>query len=737
MPTTIFVADPSAEAEGIAQLLRGRGYLVADVPLSMLVARVAVQCPRVLLADADAEGALETIGKMREIPEADSVDVIFLGAENGAIGNVQGAFANDGSGFFARPVEVTALLMKIEALTGGPSGAPMARPSTPPPSVSSMQLEAPRRPGTLPPPSMRDLGVLERASPAPRAAPSAPRPPGISSMPPLEERRVGASVSSELEALLAEAEQRIGGQVTHESIFPSPEEEIEAVLPADVLASLDEPIDDDDDEDIDVPAHAKGTTSGGSKMTTGHGGGTGAGTGGGAITNTGQRGTSGGRAATEPPPPPVRTHGGTHAGTTAARHLTDLGAVPRSDPPDVAGRAPTVPPPTVGAIPQTTQPHSGEPSPRVLQRAEIVPGPGVAFAGLGLGPSAPMPSVLAPGDAAQAMAHAIVNRATGAFCIEAQDGVRRAVLREGDLVTAASGVDAESLLAFLVARGDLPRDEVQRLVGKLPPFGRHAAAALVAHGHLRQDQLLSVLREHAEWILGRMVQMATGTAVMESEPPGRLRGEPSVFGGSTGAEVFVEIVRRVIAPEDAIARLGGASSRIGDGQYAQLVDECALEPSIGERLQNARGNALEALLVRSPEPDVASVVYALELLGVFEMHRSGAGPVEARAAHPAPSVDALDEDAVRARVRARLQLVEEGDYFALLGVSRDATSYEVRRAFLELRRAFEPARILTPQIADLSHDVRKIANVLDEAYEILKDTARRERYRRAIDGARA
>src|SRR5262245_29612579 len=194
MPTTIFLADPSAEAEGIAQLLRARGYLVADVPLSMLVARVAVQCPRVLLVDADAESALETIAKMREIPEADSVDVIFLGKEGGAIGNVQGAFANDGSGFFVRPVEVPTLLKKIEALTGGPSGGPMARPSTPPPSVSSMQLDSPpRRPGTLPPPSMRDLGSIERSSPAPRPAPSVPRVPGVSSLPP-EDRRIGASV---------------------------------------------------------------------------------------------------------------------------------------------------------------------------------------------------------------------------------------------------------------------------------------------------------------------------------------------------------------------------------------------------------------------------------------------------------------------------------------------------------------------------------------------------------------
>ena len=70
----------------------------------------------------------------------------------------------------------------------------------------------------------------------------------------------------------------------------------------------------------------------------------------------------------------------------------------------------------------------------------------------------------------------------------------------------------------------------------------------------------------------------------------------------------------------------------------------------------------------------------------------------------------------------------------MLGVPKTATGYEVRRAFLELRRAFDPARLLiSPPLADLAGDVRKILAVLEEAYEILGDSARRERYRRAID----
>jgi len=362
------------------------------------------------------------------------------------------------------------------------------------------------------------------------------------------------------------------------------------------------------------------------------------------------------------------------------------------------------------------------------QKAESVPPPNAAA------PPLPPPTVLGETDAPLMLARAIASRATGALCIESEEGVRRAVLREGDLVTAASGVDSESLLVFLGGRGDLPRDKVQQLGGKLPPFGRHAGAALVAHGHLRQDQLWPVLRAHAEWILGKAILVGAGTALIEAEPPGRLKNEPSVFGGSTGAEVLVEVVRRVIAPEDAVVRLGGSSGRLGEGSQSSLLSECALDATERDLVTRMRGSTVGEVLQVAQGSDFASVVYALSLLGVVDVIR-GVGSGRGVSAAEDAEIEALDEEAIRARVRARLEIVDDGDYFAVLGVAHDATGYEVRRAFLELRRAFEPARVLTPRIADLADDVRKISSVLEEAYEILSDNARRERYRRAIFAA--
>src|SRR3974390_542529 len=115
MPT-VFVSDPTAEAERVAEALREVGFAVVDVPLSMLVARVAVQHPRAILVDADSEGALDVVSRMRELPEADDIHVLYLARPGGAVTPPDEAVAHEASGLFVRPVDVAALVRKVELL---------------------------------------------------------------------------------------------------------------------------------------------------------------------------------------------------------------------------------------------------------------------------------------------------------------------------------------------------------------------------------------------------------------------------------------------------------------------------------------------------------------------------------------------------------------------------------------------------------------------------------------------
>ncbi|MEO8797148.1 MAG: DnaJ domain-containing protein [Polyangiaceae bacterium] len=896
------MSDPSAEAERVSQALRAGGYTVVDVPLSMLLARVAVQRPRIMLVDADSDGALDVVAKIRDLVFTESIDIVYMGRLGVAFQAPEEAIEHEGSGFFARPIDAEAVVRKVDKLMAerpsavpsisdqasidaawkipkpdapgveAPASAeakaaeegssseapkpksepapalagsvpPLARVGNddsalsfdaPPPSSirvpvsqrieTSSPKSAPPAPVSVssrPPPSLPSPGIRELPSSPPPSLPSMARlsrspsqPPSPMSLPPLLRQRKGAQgpLSEELMQLLAEAEERLGGEdVLRDAPSISPEEEIDAVLPEEILAALDDPLEEEDEEEAnDSALGSQGrviTTSGGSKQTTGasrrHTTGVAPEPSTGSAIAQGTElapiassvahfgvsspnGPFGVRLPLSPTVAPQNTMANAHmtfsSAALAAPGLGSLAALSQAgtqgDAPASRGfRSPSEmpgfgnPPPsadmTSPRLPEPTRSSSRPPSTAMMPPLSHLAAP-PSSAGYTLGsdvlmpvalaleaakdarfaqearraPTPPselprpadIPSVLGSGDAVRAIARSIATRTTGTLCLESKEGVRRVVLREGDLVTAASGVDDESLIAFLVAHGDLPRESLSTLAGRFATFGRHAGAALVAQGYLRQDQLWPVLRAHAEWILGRALTIDAGSAVVEPDAPGRLRGEPSVFGGSTGSEVFVDVVRRVIAQDEALARLGGASARIGEGPNDALLTECALAAPEIAVLEQLRGLTLGQAMASAPDTDMLAVLYALHLLGVIEVMRSvGGASTRDPGSLPRGGLDTIDEDAIRARVKARLDLVEEGDYFAVLGVSRVATAYEIRRAFTELRRAFDPDRILTPGNADLAPQVHKIVSVLEEAYEILRDNARRERYRRAID----
>ncbi len=343
-----------------------------------------------------------------------------------------------------------------------------------------------------------------------------------------------------------------------------------------------------------------------------------------------------------------------------------------------------------------------------------------------------LPGELGLGDALSAFAICVRERATGALVIDAVEGVRRILLRDGDVVTAASGLDEESLVGFLGTRGDITPEVAAHLLGKIPAYGRHAGAALVANGHIGQDQLWPVLRAHAEWVLSCAVLAEKGASSFEVNPPGRLRAEPSVFGGATGAEVLIEVVRRSIPAAALMPRLGGGSARLAEGPRWELLSECALSEAEQRWVGRAKGASLDEALAGDAAEDWVPLVYALAQLGVLVIETPGMKSKKRRAG-PRERFDPIDAQAMRSQVKARLSLVEEGDYFSLLGVPRSATAYEIHRAYLELRRGFEPSRVLNAATADLADDLQLIVDVLDEAHDVLRDQSRRERYRRAIE----
>jgi preprotein translocase subunit Sec63 len=80
------------------------------------------------------------------------------------------------------------------------------------------------------------------------------------------------------------------------------------------------------------------------------------------------------------------------------------------------------------------------------------------------------------------------------------------------------------------------------------------------------------------------------------------------------------------------------------------------------------------------------------------------------------------------RIRERLRLAREVDYFELLGIERDASRAEIRRAHAEVARIFEASALEAETEGRHARELEELREALLEARDILLDDAMRSAY---------
>ena len=71
-------------------------------------------------------------------------------------------------------------------------------------------------------------------------------------------------------------------------------------------------------------------------------------------------------------------------------------------------------------------------------------------------------------------------------------------------------------------------------------------------------------------------------------------------------------------------------------------------------------------------------------------------------------------------------------FLRLLGVTRDATGYEIKEAYERLAREMQPARYADVTYQDLWGSLEEIRRALDDAYDVLRDEGLRADYLGAL-----
>jgi hypothetical protein len=296
-------------------------------------------------------------------------------------------------------------------------------------------------------------------------------------------------------------------------------------------------------------------------------------------------------------------------------------------------------------------------------------------------------------------------------------------LEAGDVTFVRSNSSRDRFVDGLLQRGILTRPQYEtarRLAAKQP--GR-AGRLLVEAGFVKSKEMHRLLQEH----LARVVDdtFAWDDGSWSLDPNDRLDERVRI---ETPMPVFIrEGIRFRLEVEQLRARLGSGAPRLRPAAAQDDTIAHWSERLVLSELETSWCRALDGRTVlddlparvRAEARDVLAVVYALDV----------AGALEGATASEAPEPETHDPRSIDAeRLLERLRLAREADYFALLGVPRDASRGEIRRAHAALRATFASHQVEAETRGTYARELEELQAALDDARDVLVDDAVRSAY---------
>ena len=342
---------------------------------------------------------------------------------------------------------------------------------------------------------------------------------------------------------------------------------------------------------------------------------------------------------------------------------------------------------------------------------------------------------LADLDVASLLGRLLQSRFTGRVQLRRAAADKTVHFEDGRPIFATSNLPHDRMGDLLYREGKITREQQQRARDLVVESGRRMGEILVEMGFLKPRELLPAVRHHIEDILYSLFAWDSGEFAMSpGDPPGeriRLTRHP--------AAIVLEGVRRKYGPELLESRLGSPAAVVAVrssrqlGAIAAVADLSPPERAVMQKLDGERTLELVAEAAQVDHLVALQLAFALVALGVAEVVDHG--PAAADRATPVRSRALVGETDIaidRQRVLAKYALVNEADYFTLLGVRRDATSFEIRRAYEAARRDYALVGFPLELQRELAGQLSEISQLIEEAYQVLRDERVRRSYQQNL-----
>ncbi len=332
----------------------------------------------------------------------------------------------------------------------------------------------------------------------------------------------------------------------------------------------------------------------------------------------------------------------------------------------------------------------------------------------------------------------LAEKKTGTIIFAHDPVVKKVYLAGGDVFFASSNLSEDRLGEWLQRAGTITRQQCDTAAEEVKRTGNKQGAVLVELGYITPDILEEGVRYQVRQIVVSLFNWRNGSYVIDEDPVSRvdidplmIRTEDLIREGLRGTEWSV--VRRSLPPLTTILRsVADRSLPLQGGELEQdhrtVLKFIDGSKSIGE-ICSLSGigdfNTLRAIywLLALRLAETGALKQADEAKKVCDAACDTATVQETKI----PEHETAELLTVAKLLEAHKKLAQQ-NHFEVLGVDRNATAREIKKAYFTLAKRYHPDRHFGPPLNEMKSELEALFNAIHEAHETLASPDRRKKY---------
>ncbi|MBI5639253.1 MAG: DUF4388 domain-containing protein, partial [Nitrospirae bacterium] len=275
-------------------------------------------------------------------------------------------------------------------------------------------------------------------------------------------------------------------------------------------------------------------------------------------------------------------------------------------------------------------------------------------------------------------------------------------IRAGDPIFARSNAGEAGVGSFLLRTGKIGADTYSRVTASVKKSGKPEGALLVELGFIKPQELFLAVRLQAEDVIRNAFRMTDGTfEFMEgSLPPDdviplRMSIASLIYRGIKGIDSS-EYLKGVLPEPGNVLMLSP--------DPVHLFQDIELDEKDAEILRMINGvNSINDIMRQSPIDtlDTLKAIHAFLSTRIADIKTGETGGAQS-AEDILGGRDQVDGEFM-SEVKALYEKCEDMDYYEMLGVGRDASHQEIKRAYYGKVKQYHPDRYFRIQMDDLKN----------------------------------